>query len=36
MKNNDEYIVNDLKKTNLKNFLKRENFSLFLLKNFLK
>ena len=36
MKNNDEYIVNDLKKNKFKKFLKREKFSLFLLKNFLK
>ena len=35
MKNNDEYVVNDLK-NKFKKFLKREKFSLFLLKNFLK
>ena len=35
MKNNDEYIVNDLK-NKFKKFLKREKFSLFFVKKFFK
>ena len=36
MKNNDEYIVNDLKKNKFKKFLKREKIFPFFVKKFFK